>query len=99
MRSVSLMRGKSFRTRGIRGAVSQRRRSVGIVLTSGHADFCVGADLDLIYALRDPAQVRAITTGLTTLFRRIETSGVTVVAAIKGAAMGGEIGRAPTRRT
>jgi 3-hydroxyacyl-CoA dehydrogenase/enoyl-CoA hydratase/3-hydroxybutyryl-CoA epimerase len=61
----------------------------GIVLASGHADFCVGADLDLIYGLRDPAEVRKITTGLTTLFRRIETSGVTVVAALKGAAMGG----------
>jgi 3-hydroxyacyl-CoA dehydrogenase/enoyl-CoA hydratase/3-hydroxybutyryl-CoA epimerase len=61
----------------------------GIILATGHRDFCVGADLDLIYGLRDPAEVRRITGQLTTIFRRMETAGVPVVAALTGSALGG----------
>ena len=62
---------------------------VGIVLTSGHRDFCVGADLDMIFGLRDAAAVRAATAGLNAVLRRIETSGVSVAAVLRGAALGG----------
>ncbi|MES2640322.1 MAG: 3-hydroxyacyl-CoA dehydrogenase NAD-binding domain-containing protein [Myxococcota bacterium] len=61
----------------------------GIILASGHRDFCVGADLDMIYALRDAAEVRAVTAGLNALLRRLETCGVPVVAALTGSALGG----------
>src|SRR5687768_1161638 len=54
----------------------------GIILASGHRDFCVGADIDVIYALRDPAEIRAVTTGLNQLWRKLETCGVPVVAAL-----------------
>jgi 3-hydroxyacyl-CoA dehydrogenase/enoyl-CoA hydratase/3-hydroxybutyryl-CoA epimerase len=75
-------------SRGLDEALATPGR-VGIVLASGHRDFCVGADLDMIYALRDPAQVRAATAGLNALFRRLETCGVPVVALITGSALGG----------
>ncbi len=61
----------------------------GIVVTSGHADFCVGGDLDLIYGVSDPAQVLQMTARLNGLYRRIEKAGVPVVAALTGSALGG----------
>ncbi|MEW6365121.1 MAG: 3-hydroxyacyl-CoA dehydrogenase NAD-binding domain-containing protein [Acidobacteriota bacterium] len=61
----------------------------GVILASGHKDFCVGADIDMIYKLRDPAEtykkVRALQAG----FRELETCGVPVVAALTGSALGG----------
>ncbi len=72
----------------------------GIVLTSGNRDFCVGADLDMVFALRDPAEVRRAASGLNALLRRLETAGVPVVAVIAGSALGGgcEIALACHRR-
>jgi 3-hydroxyacyl-CoA dehydrogenase/enoyl-CoA hydratase/3-hydroxybutyryl-CoA epimerase len=67
-------------------AVPGRR---GIILATGHRDFCVGADLDLLFSLRDAAAVRQVTSALTGLFRRLETCGVPVVAALTGSALGG----------
>lgn len=61
----------------------------GVVLASGHKDFCVGADLDVVFALKDPAEAKALTAGVNALFRRIETCGVPVVAALTGSALGG----------
>ncbi|MBI4703585.1 MAG: enoyl-CoA hydratase/isomerase family protein [Deltaproteobacteria bacterium] len=61
----------------------------GIILASAHKDFCVGADIDMLYAARDPAamyeRVRALQTG----YRALETCGVPVVAALTGSALGG----------
>lgn len=73
---------------GLDAAVAVEGRT-GIVLTSGHRDFCVGADLDMIYALRDPARIREATAGLNAVLRRLETCGVPVVAVLTGAALGG----------
>ncbi len=61
----------------------------GIVLASAHKDFCVGADLDGLFAQRDPAAMMERLRGLGGLFRRIEQSAVPVVAAIAGSALGG----------
>ena len=60
----------------------------GVVLTSGHRDFCVGADLEMIYAGRDPAQIIDLCATFHRLHRRME-GGVPWVAAIAGSALGG----------
>jgi 3-hydroxyacyl-CoA dehydrogenase / enoyl-CoA hydratase / 3-hydroxybutyryl-CoA epimerase len=61
----------------------------GVIVATGHKDFCVGADIDMVYKVRDPKlfyeQVRALQTG----FRQLETCGVPVVAALTGSALGG----------
>ena len=61
----------------------------GIIITSAHKDFCAGADIDGLYAEKDPAKVLELTTGLNALYRSIEQIGVPVVAALTGAALGG----------
>jgi 3-hydroxyacyl-CoA dehydrogenase/enoyl-CoA hydratase/3-hydroxybutyryl-CoA epimerase len=61
----------------------------GIIIASAYRDFCVGADIDMLYRQRDAAalyeRVRALQLG----YRRIETCGVPVVAALTGSALGG----------
>jgi len=61
----------------------------GIILATAHKDFCVGADIDMLYAARDAKamyeRVRALQTG----YRELETLGVPVVAALTGSALGG----------
>ncbi len=61
----------------------------GIVLASGHRDFCVGADIDMLYAVRDPARMMAATRVLNGALRTLETCGKPVVAALTGTALGG----------
>lgn len=61
----------------------------GIIIGSAHKDFCAGADLDRLYRERDPAAVLRSTTDLNALYRAIETTGVPVVAALTGSALGG----------
>ena len=61
----------------------------GIIIASGHSTFCVGADIDVLFTERDPARILEATRVLHDLFRRIETSGVPVVAALTGSALGG----------
>jgi 3-hydroxyacyl-CoA dehydrogenase/enoyl-CoA hydratase/3-hydroxybutyryl-CoA epimerase len=61
----------------------------GIILTSGRKDFCAGADLDMVYTERDPARILEGSRAFHQLHRRLETSGVTVVAALTGTALGG----------
>ena len=61
----------------------------GVIIATGHRDYCVGADLDRLYAARDPAQMMEQTGQLNALFRRIETCGKPVVAALTGSALGG----------
>jgi len=60
----------------------------GIILTSAHRDFCVGADLEMVYGERDPERIFAATRTMHTLLRRLEQSGP-VVAALNGSALGG----------
>ena len=61
----------------------------GILIASAHRDWCVGADIDMLYRERDPAaffdKVRQLQLG----FRQLETAGVPVVAALNGSALGG----------
>ncbi len=61
----------------------------GIVLTSAHKDFSVGADIDTLYRERDPARMFERVRQLGQLYRAIETCGVPVVAALVGSALGG----------
>ncbi|MEE2903133.1 MAG: enoyl-CoA hydratase-related protein, partial [Myxococcota bacterium] len=61
----------------------------GIIITSGHKDFCVGADIDSMFVERDAAKVLESTTKLNALFNKIETSKQPVVVALNGSALGG----------
>ena len=61
----------------------------GLILASGHRDFCVGADLDALFSETDPAKVFEQVTLVNAVYRRIETAGVPVVAMIAGTALGG----------
>lgn len=61
----------------------------GVILATGHKDFCVGADIDRLYRERDPATMMARLKELNGLFRAMETSGIPVVAALTGSALGG----------
>jgi len=61
----------------------------GVIVASGHRDWCVGADIDVLFGLRDPAAVRAVIGTLNQLYRVLETCRVPVVAALTGSALGG----------
>jgi 3-hydroxyacyl-CoA dehydrogenase/enoyl-CoA hydratase/3-hydroxybutyryl-CoA epimerase len=61
----------------------------GIILASGHKDFCVGADLDFVYRVRDAKAVYEAVAQLNALYRKLETCGKPVVAALTGSALGG----------
>ncbi len=61
----------------------------GVIIASAHKDFCVGADIDMLYGMTTPEQMLALVQGLNRLFRQIETMGVPVVAALTGSALGG----------
>jgi 3-hydroxyacyl-CoA dehydrogenase/enoyl-CoA hydratase/3-hydroxybutyryl-CoA epimerase len=77
---------------GLLGAVDWLEAQQGIrglVITTGHKDFCVGADIDMLYLAQDPGQMLAGVLVLTRLYRRIETLPFPVVAALTGSALGG----------
>ncbi|MBX7082080.1 MAG: enoyl-CoA hydratase/isomerase family protein [Nannocystaceae bacterium] len=61
----------------------------GLVIASGHKDFCVGADIDRLYKERSAATMATRLRELNGLYRAIETLGVPVVAALTGSALGG----------
>ena len=61
----------------------------GIILATGHKDFCVGADLDFVYEVRDPKRVYEAVGQLNSLYRKLETCGKPVVCALTGSALGG----------
>lgn len=75
--------------RGLADAWSDTSGATGVLLLSGHKDFCVGADLDMIYAQTDPAAVLELVRSLDTLLRTIETSGTPVACVLAGSALGG----------
>lgn len=68
----------------------------GIILTSAKESFCASADLEMMAAAtpEDAATVQELAGGLATQFRRLETLGVPVVAAVNGSALGGGLGLA-----
>jgi 3-hydroxyacyl-CoA dehydrogenase/enoyl-CoA hydratase/3-hydroxybutyryl-CoA epimerase len=61
----------------------------GIIITSGHKDFCVGADIDLLYRERDPAVIYQRLKEFNSGLRKLETCKKPVVAVINGSALGG----------
>ena len=61
----------------------------GIIIASRHRDFCVGADIDFVYANRDPVELGATIEAFHENLRAIETCGKPVVAALTGSALGG----------
>ena len=61
----------------------------GIIVASANRDFCVGADIDGLFAERDAATMYQRVRELQGLFRALETAGVPVVAALTGTALGG----------
>ena len=64
-------------------------QATGIIIASAHKDFCVGADLDMLYVERDPTKMYAMVRELGALYRKLETCGLPVVAALSGSALGG----------
>jgi 3-hydroxyacyl-CoA dehydrogenase/enoyl-CoA hydratase/3-hydroxybutyryl-CoA epimerase len=75
--------GEAFAwTRGLSGLK-------GIIIATGHRDFCVGADIDMLYRERDAARMKDKVWALQKGYRALETCGVPVVAALTGSALGG----------
>ena len=84
--------------RGLADAWAQTAGATGVLVVSGHKDFCVGADLDMIHAQTDPAAVLELVRSLDQLLRMIETSGVPVACVLAGSALG-TFDRLPILRT
>ena len=61
----------------------------GVIISSARPEFVVGADLDTLRGIDDPAKAMKIAGRLSLLFREIETAGKPFVAAINGSALGG----------
>ena len=61
----------------------------GIIVTSDKKEFIAGADLKMIAAVKTPEQVMEKSGVLHKLYRKMETCGKPVVAAINGTALGG----------
>ena len=61
----------------------------GIIITSDKKEFIAGADLKMIAAVKTPEQVMEKSGVLHKLYRKMETCGKPVVAAINGTALGG----------
>lgn len=61
----------------------------GVILTSAKSTFFAGADIDNLYKQTDAKLIFDMCEGLKAQFRRLETFGKPVVAALNGAALGG----------
>ncbi|WP_247232828.1 3-hydroxyacyl-CoA dehydrogenase NAD-binding domain-containing protein [Telluribacter sp. SYSU D00476] len=63
----------------------------GIIVTSSKPEFIAGADLKMILRNqdKDPKEMLEVSAGLNRLYRRMETCGKPIVAAINGTALGG----------
>jgi 3-hydroxyacyl-CoA dehydrogenase / enoyl-CoA hydratase / 3-hydroxybutyryl-CoA epimerase len=62
---------------------------VGIIVASAKETFILGGDLKALYALEDANQVMLMGRAIHKVFRRMETGGKPVVAAINGMTLGG----------
>ncbi|MDR2239770.1 MAG: enoyl-CoA hydratase/isomerase family protein [Zoogloeaceae bacterium] len=60
-----------------------------ILLASDKEDFIAGADLDMVLAITDAAELKAATLELHRYLRALETCGKPVAVAINGSALGG----------
>jgi len=71
--------------------VSEKDSITGVVITSAKKTFFAGGDLHLLMAAtsEDAGRINETTTTMKLQFRRLETLGRPVVAAINGAALGG----------
>jgi len=70
-------------------AVADREDVTGIILATAHKDFCVGADIEMLYRARDAQQIVDGCARLNAAYRKLETCGKPVVAALTGSALGG----------
>ncbi len=61
----------------------------GLIITSDKPEFVAGADLNIFLKLKSVQEVDAIIGRLQRMFRKLETIGFPVVAAINGVALGG----------
>jgi 3-hydroxyacyl-CoA dehydrogenase/enoyl-CoA hydratase/3-hydroxybutyryl-CoA epimerase len=61
----------------------------GLIIGTAHKNFCVGADIESLYPMRDPQATFDYVKGLNGLFRSLEQAGVPVVCALTGSALGG----------
>lgn len=63
----------------------------GIIITSDKPEFVAGADLKMILRNNDqpPAEMLKVSVELNRIFRKMETNGKPIVAAINGTALGG----------
>ena len=61
----------------------------GVVITSAKETFLVGADLDWLSQITEPGEVFAAVERLKVAWRRLETLGCPVVAALNGSTLGG----------
>jgi 3-hydroxyacyl-CoA dehydrogenase / enoyl-CoA hydratase / 3-hydroxybutyryl-CoA epimerase len=61
----------------------------GVIIASAKSTFLAGADLDNLFKLTDAKQIFEMCEGLKAQFRKLETLGKPVVAAINGSALGG----------
>ncbi|WP_353253925.1 3-hydroxyacyl-CoA dehydrogenase NAD-binding domain-containing protein [Salinisphaera sp. PC39] len=61
----------------------------GVILTSAKRDFLVGADIDGLYEITEPADALRLADEYKAMLRRLETCGKPVVAALNGSALGG----------
>jgi 3-hydroxyacyl-CoA dehydrogenase / enoyl-CoA hydratase / 3-hydroxybutyryl-CoA epimerase len=61
----------------------------GIILKSAHKDFCVGADLNLLYQMSNAKQLRSFIDQVNHLLRQMECAGKPIVACLQGHTLGG----------
>lgn len=61
----------------------------GIVIASAKRDFIVGGDLDTLRLVRSQEEGENRVRGINACFRRMETGGKPIVAAVNGSALGG----------
>ncbi|TXH05245.1 MAG: 3-hydroxyacyl-CoA dehydrogenase [Nevskiaceae bacterium] len=61
----------------------------GVIITSGKKEFLAGADIEKVYAIKDPAVAFKLAEDYKAFLRRLELCGRPVVAALNGTALGG----------
>ena len=61
----------------------------GLIITSGKTTFLVGADIDQLVAITSAAEAFELAETVKRVFRRMESCGKPVVAALNGTALGG----------